>query len=170
MEYLNLFIDSLQSFGDYMWREITLQVSPWYQNYFWWLIVLSLVVWGLEIAFPWRKNQKIIRKDFWLDAFYMFFNFYIFKLVFFAGVAAITSKAFTTVIGGSTQTISLFDASQLPYWAQIAIFFLAMDFIQWLVHRTLHRFEFLWQFHKVHHSVEEMGFAAHLRYHWMENV
>ncbi|MEM7041142.1 MAG: sterol desaturase family protein, partial [Bacteroidota bacterium] len=23
---------------------------------------------------------------------------------------------------------------------------------------------------KVHHSVEEMGFAAHLRYHWMENV
>jgi len=32
------------------------------------------------------------------------------------------------------------------------------------------RLEFLWQFHKVHHSVEEMGFAAHLRYHWMENV
>jgi sterol desaturase/sphingolipid hydroxylase (fatty acid hydroxylase superfamily) len=26
----------------------------------------------------------------------------------------------------------------------------------------------LWKFHKVHHSVTEMGFAAHLRYHWME--
>jgi len=34
----------------------------------------------------------------------------------------------------------------------------------------LHRYEFLWNFHKVHHSVEEMGFAAHLRFHWMENV
>ena len=22
----------------------------------------------------------------------------------------------------------------------------------------------------MHHSVEEMGFAAHLRYHWMENI
>jgi sterol desaturase/sphingolipid hydroxylase (fatty acid hydroxylase superfamily) len=34
----------------------------------------------------------------------------------------------------------------------------------------LHRVEWLWQFHKVHHSVEEMGFAAHLRYHWMETI
>jgi sterol desaturase/sphingolipid hydroxylase (fatty acid hydroxylase superfamily) len=28
----------------------------------------------------------------------------------------------------------------------------------------------LWEFHKVHHSVEEMGFAAHLRFHWMETI
>ena len=34
----------------------------------------------------------------------------------------------------------------------------------------MHRFSFLWIFHKVHHSVTEMGFAAHLRYHWMENI
>jgi sterol desaturase/sphingolipid hydroxylase (fatty acid hydroxylase superfamily) len=44
------------------------------------------------------------------------------------------------------------------------------DFIQWNIHRLLHRVNFLWEFHKVHHSVEEMGFAAHLRYHWVENV
>ncbi|MEL6823040.1 MAG: sterol desaturase family protein, partial [Calditrichota bacterium] len=36
--------------------------------------------------------------------------------------------------------------------------------------RLLHRVPFLWEFHKVHHSVAEMGFAAHLRYHWMENI
>jgi sterol desaturase/sphingolipid hydroxylase (fatty acid hydroxylase superfamily) len=34
----------------------------------------------------------------------------------------------------------------------------------------LHRSPVLWQFHKVHHSVEQMGFAAHLRYHWMETI
>jgi sterol desaturase/sphingolipid hydroxylase (fatty acid hydroxylase superfamily) len=34
----------------------------------------------------------------------------------------------------------------------------------------LHRVPFLWNFHKTHHSVKEMGFAAHLRYHWMEPV
>ena len=170
MEYIDLFIESLKGFGNYMWNEITFQVTPWYQNYFWWLIVLSLAVWGLEIAFPWRKNQKVIRKDFWLDAFYMFFNFYFFKLIFFAGLTAITAKGFTELIGGDTEIISLFDARELPYWAQIVIFFVAMDFIQWFVHVLLHRYNFLWQFHKVHHSVEEMGFAAHLRYHWMENV
>jgi sterol desaturase/sphingolipid hydroxylase (fatty acid hydroxylase superfamily) len=44
------------------------------------------------------------------------------------------------------------------------------DFIQWFTHILLHRFNVLWEFHKVHHSVEQMGFAAHLRFHWMENV
>ena len=45
-----------------------------------------------------------------------------------------------------------------------------LDFIQWFTHVLLHRYHFLWRFHKVHHSVEEMGFAAHFRFHWMENV
>jgi sterol desaturase/sphingolipid hydroxylase (fatty acid hydroxylase superfamily) len=44
------------------------------------------------------------------------------------------------------------------------------DFIQWNVHRWLHFSPWLWEFHKVHHSVEQMGFAAHLRYHWMETI
>ena len=34
----------------------------------------------------------------------------------------------------------------------------------------MHRFEALWKFHQIHHSVKEMGFAAHMRYHWMENI
>lgn len=170
MKYIDLFVEGIRNFGNYFWNEITFQVSPWYQNYFWWLILLSLVVWGLEIAFPWRKKQSILRKDFWLDTFYMFFNFYLFKMVFFAGLVLVTSEAFVDVIGGNAEVISLFDARELPYWLQLVVFFLAMDFVQWFVHVLLHKYDFLWQFHKVHHSVEEMGFAAHLRYHWMENV
>ncbi|MEP4949131.1 MAG: sterol desaturase family protein, partial [Flavobacteriaceae bacterium] len=50
------------------------------------------------------------------------------------------------------------------------IFFVILDFVQWFTHVLLHKFPFLWQFHKIHHSVKEMGFAAHLRYHWMENI
>lgn len=42
--------------------------------------------------------------------------------------------------------------------------------MQWFTHVLLHRYHFLWRFHKVHHWVKEMGFAAHLRYHWMENI
>ena len=60
--------------------------------------------------------------------------------------------------------------SKYSLWIQLLVFFIVTDFIQWFTHLMLHKFDFLWQFHKVHHSVEEMGFAAHLRYHWMENV
>ena len=57
-----------------------------------------------------------------------------------------------------------------PIWAVLITGFVIRDFIQWWVHRLLHRSDWLWQFHQVHHSVEQMGFAAHLRYHWMENI
>ena len=170
LSYWDTFINSFGSFADYTWREITFQVEPWYVNYFWWLVILSLVVWLLEIALPWRKNQAIIRKDFWLDAFFMFFNFYIFKLIIFMAFSNVSEMAFKDLFGGDLSKFALIDLKSIPGWAQLLIFFIATDFIQWFTHVMLHRFNFLWRFHKVHHSVEQMGFAAHLRYHWMENV
>jgi sterol desaturase/sphingolipid hydroxylase (fatty acid hydroxylase superfamily) len=57
-----------------------------------------------------------------------------------------------------------------PMWSILLVGFVVRDFVQWWIHRLLHRSDRLWEFHKVHHSVQEMGFAAHLRYHWMENI
>lgn len=168
--YWEVFARSFSDFGGYMWREITFQVDPWYVNYFWWLIVLSLFVWALEAIFPWRKEQSIFRKDFWLDTFYMFFNFYIFKLIIFMAFSNVTEMAFRDLFGGDLSKLAIVDISGWNWWVQLLVFFVVTDFIQWFTHVLLHRFDFLWQFHKVHHSVEEMGFAAHLRYHWMENV
>ena len=82
----------------------------------------------------------------------------------------IAEKAFGDLFGGNLSKLAIFDMSSLPNWAQLLIFFVATDFIQWFTHFLLHRYNFLWRFHKVHHSVEQMGFAAHMRFHWMENV
>ncbi|MCH2213715.1 MAG: sterol desaturase family protein [Flavobacteriales bacterium] len=149
------------------WKSILFQV-PWYTNYFWGLIVISLAVWGLELAFPWRKNQKAIRKDFWLDGFYMFFNFFLFTIAI-SGFYAVLSKGYAG-LGLTASSLRLIDLSAMPAWAQLIVFFITLDFVQWVTHVILHRVPILWEFHKVHHSVEEMGFAAHLRYHWMENL
>ncbi len=169
-KYIAVFLQSFSDFAGYTWREITFQVDPWYVNYFWWLVLLSLVVWALEAAFPWRKNQAIIRKDFWLDTFYMFFNFYLFKIIIFMAFSNVSEMFFKNILGGDLSRFILLDTSGMNWWLQLLIFFVATDFIQWFTHVMLHRFDVLWKFHKVHHSVEEMGFAAHLRYHWMENV
>ncbi|MGB0431166.1 MAG: sterol desaturase family protein [Bacteroidia bacterium] len=141
---------------------------PWYTNYFWGLVVISLLVWILELSFPWRKNQATIRKDFWLDAFYMFFNFFIFSIAI-SGIYAILGVLLSD-LGITKDTLSFINLQTMPTWLGLLIFFIINDFVQWFTHVLLHRFEFLWQFHKVHHSVKEMGFAAHLRYHWMENI
>ncbi len=152
---------------DYTWKSILLEV-PWYKNYFWGLIAISLIVWLLEILFPWRKEQSIFRKDFWLDVFYMFFNFFIFTLVI-SGAYRILEVLFSQ-IGVSAKSLALIDTSSWPIWAELLLFFVLLDFVQWLTHIALHKFPIFWRFHQVHHSVKEMGFAAHLRYHWMENI
>ncbi len=136
------------------------------------LIFLSLAIWTIEICLPWRKNQSILRKDFWLDAFYMFFNYYLFGLIIFAALSNTTASLFSELMGSiGMPRRYIFDFFHyFPVWLQVIIFFMIRDFLQWCIHNLLHRIPFLWRFHKLHHSVREMGFAAHLRYHFMENV
>jgi len=166
-KYLAAFTEAFQ--GTLNWTVDSIMFNvPWYTNYFWGLIVISLVVWMLEIAFPWRKNQSIIRKDFWMDGFYMFFNFFIFSIVI-SGFYKVMGLGFSE-LGITSKSFALMDISHWALWLQLFVFFIILDFVQWLTHVLLHKYEFLWRFHKVHHSVKEMGFAAHLRYHWMENI
>jgi sterol desaturase/sphingolipid hydroxylase (fatty acid hydroxylase superfamily) len=166
-KYLDAFVNAFTGTLDWTWQSIVFNV-PWYNNYFWGLIAISLVVWLLEIAFPWRKRQSIIRNDFWLDGFYMFFNFFVFAIVI-SGFYKIMGLAFID-LGVTSKSLAIMDLSALSMWGQLLIFFVVLDFVQWFTHILLHKFDFLWKFHKVHHSVKEMGFAAHLRYHWMENI
>lgn len=165
--YLDTFINAFLGSIDWTYKSIIFDV-PWYTNYFWGLTLISLSVWGLEILFPWRKEQRIFRKDFWLDAFYMYFNFFLFAIAI-SGFYKIIGL-FLNDLGMSSNSLSLLNLSSFPLWLQLIVFFILLDFVQWFTHILLHRYSFLWKYHQVHHSVKEMGFAAHLRYHWMENI
>ena len=167
-EYIKTFLSGYAGYGAYLWNEI---VHPGWHNYFYLLILISLTVWVLELLFPWRKDQPVFRQDFWLDTFYLFFNYFLFSLVAYNAISQVGVKAFNNFLGllGITNLVAI-NVANLPGWAQLLILFVVRDFIQWNVHRLLHYSPWLWEFHKVHHSVEQMGFAAHLRYHWMETI
>ena len=130
-----------------------------------------MVVWFFEIIIPWRKNQKMIRKDFWLDAFYMFFNFFLFSLIVYNALSDVFVELTNDLMNqmGIENLVAL-EIGSWPVWTQLIAMFILRDFIQYNIHRMLHRIPLLWRFHKVHHSVQEMGFAAHLRFHWMETI
>jgi len=166
-KYLDVFVNAFTGTVNWTWKSILFEV-PWHLNYFWGLILISLLVWGMEVLFPWRKNQAIIRKDFWLDAFYMFFNFFVFAIVI-SGFYRILGLLFES-FGLTAKSLALVDVRSWPTLIQLLVFFVVLDFVQWFTHILLHKYPALWKFHQVHHSVKEMGFAAHLRYHWMENV
>jgi sterol desaturase/sphingolipid hydroxylase (fatty acid hydroxylase superfamily) len=170
-KYLEIIKTSYSNYWNYIKQSVLMELN--WENYFYGLIIISLVVWGLETIFPWRKNQSLFRKDFWLDSFYMFFNFFLLNLIVLIALSNSAEVIFNDIlglIGVSVSNFQLLEINSLPFFARIFIFFVVVDFVQWWTHRLLHRSEFLWNFHKVHHSVKQMGFAAHLRYHWMEPV
>lgn len=171
MDYLEVISSAYESSLNYLWKLVTDPLGKGYLNGLYFLISISLIIWGLEVLLPWRRNQNRIRKDFWLDTFYMFFNFYIFDVIAFAALVKVTYLLFSdfTAILGYKGGV-LVDFSNVHWLTQMALFFVIIDFVQWCVHMLLHRVPFLWRFHKIHHSAKEMGFAAHLRYHFVENM
>ena len=169
MKYWDSFVNGYWGYANYLWNEIT---HPNWHNYFYWLLLVSLFFLAVEWIAPWRTDQPKFRKDFWMDFFYMFFNFFLFSLIIYNAASNLIVDLFNDGI----QAISGFNLQAsnplngAPMWIILLVGFIVRDFVQWWVHRLLHSSKKLWEFHKVHHSVEQMGFAAHLRYHWMENV
>ncbi|MGB2087957.1 MAG: sterol desaturase family protein [Psychroflexus salarius] len=167
-KYLNIVEESFVGYFNYLVSEIA---NPHLTNYFYWLLALSVLVLLFEIVLPWRKGQKVLRKGFWLDVFYIFFNFFLFSLIGYNALSNIGVNLFNDVLAwiGISNIVAI-ELQSMPVWSQLLIMFVVADFIQWFVHVQLHKQPWLWKFHKVHHSVQEMGFAAHFRFHFMETI
>lgn len=54
--------------------------------------------------------------------------------------------------------------SQLPFWAQVAVYMLGQDFLLYWTHRTFHK-RVLWPFHAVHHSSLDVDWTTTYRMH-----
>lgn len=168
-KYFQIAYDAYVGYSNYLVNEI---LHLHWGNYFYWLIAVSLIAWLLEVIFPWRKDQPLFRKDFWLDGFYILFNYFIFSLVLYNALSHVAVEAFNDflrAVFGVTNIVAI-EIGSWPYALQLLLLFVLADFIQWNVHRMLHRVDWLWNFHKVHHSVKQMGFAAHMRFHFMETI
>lgn len=136
-------------------------------SYWQWLAVVSLLFVVAERLRPARREQPWLRPQLGNDLFYLVFNGH-FYAVLFGGLAA--GVAATTKSGLGAWLPAGDGLGGLPWIAQFALYLVVSDFLQWLVHNALHRVPLLWQFHKVHHSVERMDWLANFRFHWVEMV
>jgi len=59
---------------------------------------------------------------------------------------------------------------QWPWWGQYALFFLVNDFGRYWLHRWHHESDFLWRFHRVHHTVTDMDALSAFRMHAGEGL
>ena len=120
MEYIKLLIDSSIAVLSWTSNQIFFKV-PHSENYFWGLIIISLLVWIFEIIFPWRKSQKIFRKGFWIDIIYMFFNFFLFSIII-VGFYEAFNKLLFDLFGIAPNSIALIDLSTFSQISQLIIY------------------------------------------------
>lgn len=137
-------------------------------NYAYWLVGISLAVTALERLFPLRPRQPRLRPQLAADLFYLAFNGHFFA-VWFGGLTAATALTTRDALGGVLPFAeSGGGLAQLPWFVQLLGFLIVSDFLQWCIHNLLHRVPFLWQFHKVHHSIHTMDWLGNFRFHWVE--
>jgi sterol desaturase/sphingolipid hydroxylase (fatty acid hydroxylase superfamily) len=60
--------------------------------------------------------------------------------------------------------------SSLPIWGRVAAAFVVGDLGYYWGHRWCHEIPFLWRFHAIHHSAENMDFLVHTRAHPLDMV
>ena len=89
--YLELAWRTQADHARYLWTELG---APHGQSWMWWLAGVSILVYALELIRPWRTEQARIRRDFWLDLFYIVFNSFLFPLIGYQALASVSTAAF----------------------------------------------------------------------------
>ena len=95
-KYLKIIQGAYTGYFSYFINEM---LNPSWHNYFYWLVGASLAIWLLEIMFPWRKNQPLIREHFWLDAFYLLWNYFLFSLIAYNALSMVAVELFNDFLG-----------------------------------------------------------------------
>ncbi len=139
-----------------------------FSSYITWLIIISLFCLVLERIVHWRI-QKLIRPQLFQDIIWLAFNGYCLAVVFgplFYFVGNFVGDIFLQIGLPKPEDINLLNTQS--FWIQFIVLLIVHDLIEWLVHNGLHRIPFLWEFHKVHHSIHDMDWVGNFRFHWME--
>jgi len=112
-----------------------------------------------------RREQPIFRQDWREDLFYFLVSSLLVQVLTFLSLAPSLAILKHTDWGGLRRWVG----SQ-PVVLQFLEIMLLTDLVQYWVHRSFHRFGFLWKFHAVHHSSQVMDWIAGSRMHFVEIV
>lgn len=129
------------------------------------LLFLLLVFVPMEKVFPAKAKQKIFRPHWGLD-----FSFFLGQYLLWSGWVVWILHYFNT----SLTSIIPIEFQQLvqsqPFLLQAFEALILSDFLIYWGHRLQHKVDFLWRFHKVHHSAEHLDWLAAHREHPLDSI
>ncbi|NRD20468.1 sterol desaturase family protein [Winogradskyella eckloniae] len=128
-------------------------------------LFLSLVFIPMEKVFPAKKGQKIFRPNWFLD-----FCFFIGQYVIWSSLVLWTINYFGESLSGIIPKKIQSYISFQPLILQTLSVLILSDFLIYCGHRLQHKIDFLWRFHKVHHSAKHLDWLAAHREHPLDSI
>lgn len=126
---------------------------------------MVLIFVPMEKVFPAKFGQKIFRKYWLLDLCFFLGQYFL-----WSGLVVLALGYFGNWLDGVLPYDFRNTVSTQPLWLQaIEVVFLSDLLIYW-AHRLQHNVDFLWRFHKVHHSSEHMDWLAAHREHPLDTI
>jgi sterol desaturase/sphingolipid hydroxylase (fatty acid hydroxylase superfamily) len=118
----------------------------------------------LEKLWPAAKSQNLFSVGLLVDFIFFCFS----PIIFIAIIVPIED-----VLGSLYRYLGfgkVIFLGSLPTAVQIAIVFVLSDFLGWLAHVIRHKSAFVWEFHKIHHSQEELNYFSTVRLHPVDEI
>ncbi|MGZ4077980.1 MAG: sterol desaturase family protein [Bacteroidia bacterium] len=128
-------------------------------------VFLVLVFVPMEKVFPAKMNQRFFRPHWFLDLCYFLGQYFLWgTLVLWA------LSYFSFWLDGIVPHWFHNMVSSQSWWLQAIEVIILSDFIIYWGHRLQHNNEFLWRFHKVHHTAEHLVWLAAHREHPLDSI
>jgi lathosterol oxidase len=129
------------------------------------LLLYSAVFIPLERLFALRTEQPLFRRQWPVDLTYFFINSLLIELLTVLTLTPALILFGWARVGWVSDTVA-----SMPLWLQVPVLLLVADFTQYWVHRAFHAVPFLWRFHAIHHSAEQMDWLAGSRLHLVDVI
>ena len=124
------------------------------ESWFWTQLVLTLAL-GLVVDLVNHRNirKTYLSKSFRVDFIYAIFDLlHVWHFLVLVPAGLLISNFLKTNAGW----MRIDTLAGLPAWAQLLVLFAVVDFAVYFYHRLQHQSVVLWQFHKIHHSQEQL--------------
>ncbi len=129
------------------------------------VLLVTVIFVPLERLVPLRPQQKILRRGWPTDLLHVLASGALIKI----GITALSALMILASPQLVPAAVRAAVAAQPTWLAFIEILLLA-DLGFYLAHRAFHKVPWLWRFHAVHHSIEEMDWLAAHRVHPVDQI
>jgi len=127
------------------------------------LLVMVLIFVPVELAFPKNKLQSKFHKEWRTDLVYFGISHLAIQLF-----GVLTKKPAVAFFGWMNLESVHQWVNGLPFVVELLLALVVTDMFQYWAHRVFHSHYFLWRFHSIHHSTENMDWLAGSRTHFVD--